>query len=124
MAHTHSCVLYPLPRAALFVFPLIINNSNVHSHTLHLAFRGFRLGIITPHTGCPIQPGVTLLTISENTNWLREWGLNPRPSGYEPDELPLLYPAIYGRRFTYAVALGNRSLIANYEINIFLSFTI
>jgi len=27
---------------------------------------------------------------------LREWDLNPRPPGYEPDELPLLYPAIYG----------------------------
>ena len=21
-------------------------------------------------------------------NWLRGWDLNPRPSGYEPDELP------------------------------------
>ena len=26
--------------------------------------------------------------------WLREKGSNLRPSGYEPDELPLLYPAI------------------------------
>ena len=26
-------------------------------------------------------------------NWLRGMDLNHRPSGYEPDELPLLYPA-------------------------------
>ena len=25
---------------------------------------------------------------------LRGWDSNPRPSGYEPDELPLLYPAM------------------------------
>ena len=25
--------------------------------------------------------------------WEREWDSNPRPPGYEPDELPLLYPA-------------------------------
>lgn len=24
--------------------------------------------------------------------WYREWELNPRPSAYEADELPLLYP--------------------------------
>ncbi len=24
------------------------------------------------------------------TSWLRRWESNPRPSGYEPDELPLL----------------------------------
>ena len=27
--------------------------------------------------------------------WLRRMGSNHRPSGYEPDELPLLYSAIY-----------------------------
>ena len=27
--------------------------------------------------------------------WLREEDSNFRPSGYEPDELPLLHPAIY-----------------------------
>lgn len=25
---------------------------------------------------------------------LQRWDLNPRPSGYEPDELPLLYSAL------------------------------
>ena len=27
--------------------------------------------------------------------WLRELDSNQRPSGYEPDELPLLHPAIF-----------------------------
>ena len=27
--------------------------------------------------------------------WLRRMGSNQRPSGYEPDELPLLYSAIF-----------------------------
>lgn len=27
-------------------------------------------------------------------SWLREWESNPRPEGYEPSELPLLYPAL------------------------------
>ena len=30
-------------------------------------------------------------------SWLRELDLNQRPSGYEPDELPLLHPAILNR---------------------------
>ena len=28
-------------------------------------------------------------------DWLRELDSNQRPSGYEPDELPLLHPAIF-----------------------------
>ena len=35
----------------------------------------------TPHKKCSL-------------NWLRELDSNQRPSGYEPDELPLLHPAI------------------------------
>ncbi len=27
--------------------------------------------------------------------WLRKWDSNPRPSGHEPDELPLLHCAIF-----------------------------
>ena len=64
---TLTRVYYTLFHGRL-TFPLIINNRNVHSHTSHLDFRDFRLGIITPHTGCPIRPGVILLTISENVN--------------------------------------------------------
>ena len=30
--------------------------------------------------------------------WLRGPDLNRRPSGYEPDELPLLHPALLGVR--------------------------
>ena len=29
-----------------------------------------------------------------STSWWRERDSNPRPSGYEPDELPLLHPAM------------------------------
>ena len=35
--------------------------------------------------------------------WVREMGSNHRPSGYEPDELPLLHPAIYVRLSAYIV---------------------
>ena len=31
--------------------------------------------------------------INLKNNWLQESDLNRRPSGYEPDELPLLHPA-------------------------------
>jgi hypothetical protein len=30
--------------------------------------------------------------------WWREQDSNLQPSGYEPDEMPLLYPAIYRRK--------------------------
>ena len=34
------------------------------------------------------------LVLDISTRLLRGRDSNPRPSGYEPDELPLLYPAI------------------------------
>jgi hypothetical protein len=37
---------------------------------------------------------------------LRGWESNPRPTGYEPVELPLLYPAIFGwNRWTRTIDL-------------------
>ena len=33
------------------------------------------------------QPGVLTLEL-RSPQWVRGWDLNPRPSGYEPDELP------------------------------------
>ena len=36
------------------------------------------------------------LSVSVSFFWVREMGSNHRPSGYEPDELPLLHPAIFG----------------------------
>ncbi len=30
---------------------------------------------------------------------LRGWDSNPRPSGYEPDELPLLHPALTAQEY-------------------------
>ena len=35
-----------------------------------------------------------MLTATPRDHWLRGLDLNQRPSGYEPDELPLLHPAI------------------------------
>ena len=35
--------------------------------------------------------------------WLRGPDLNRRPSGYEPDELPLLHPATIGQVAKYDV---------------------
>ena len=37
------------------------------------------------------KPGMTRLRIG--SRWLRRSDSNRRPSGYEPDELPLLHPA-------------------------------
>lgn len=34
---------------------------------------------------------------------LRGWDSNPRPSGYEPDELPLLYPAVRCKGTTFSI---------------------
>src|SRR4030095_13940320 len=31
-------------------------------------------------------------TTSESSDWCRGWDLNPRPSGYEPDEVPFEAP--------------------------------
>ena len=35
-------------------------------------------------------------------NLLRERDSNPRPPGYEPDELPLLYPTIFQKKHSIA----------------------
>jgi hypothetical protein len=38
--------------------------------------------------------GIKKRLLLRNLSWLRREGSNLRPSGYEPDELPLLYFAI------------------------------
>jgi hypothetical protein len=37
-----------------------------------------------------------------STNWLQGRELNPRHPGYEPDDLPLIYPAVFTVSFSQA----------------------
>ena len=46
-----------------------------------------RLELIPPEP----QSGVLTLEL-RSPQWVRGWDLNPRPSGYEPDELPIAPP--------------------------------
>ena len=39
-------------------------------------------------------------------SWWRGADLNRRPPGYEPDELPLLYPAVLNRVFAFSFVLS------------------
>jgi hypothetical protein len=42
------------------------------------------------------SPLVSIIMLSKNLIfWLRGMELNHLPSGYEPDEIPFLYPALY-----------------------------
>jgi len=40
-----------------------------------------------------IYKNYKLITINYPKDWLRGWDLHPRPPGYGPGELLLLYPA-------------------------------
>ena len=42
--------------------------------------------MVRSHVSCPVE--------RMGDNWGQGWDLNPRPSGYEPDELPTAPPCI------------------------------
>ena len=52
-----------------------------------------RTGVVWPGRGFPGPRMPTLLRFAEGVVWLRRLDSNQRPSGYEPDELPLLHAA-------------------------------
>jgi hypothetical protein len=57
---------------------------------------------------------------------LRGWDSNPRPTGYEPVELPLLYPAIFERTggIEPPSQAGNANLIAVWNLNRFTFYSV
>jgi hypothetical protein len=49
--------------------------------------------------------GVAVVLYEFHSEWRRGWGSNPRPVGYEPTDLPLIYPAIGAERWYRATGL-------------------
>ena len=47
--------------------------------------------------------------VLRSLNWLRGWDLNPRPSGYEPDELPGCSTPRFSRKLNW-LGFGNAQL--------------